>query len=99
MNDFLDCVNEFDFLFFSETWTNDINVPVLEGYCKPFFKNRKRKKYGKRNSGGLFFYVRKEFIQGVQEIFWDFEDGMLLRLDKGFFWVGKRCFFDVCVYA
>ena len=85
MNDFLDCVNEFDFLFFSETWTNDINVPVLEGYCKPFFKNRKRKKYGKRNSGGLFFYVRKEFIQGVQEIFWDFEDGMLFSCFLVFF--------------
>ena len=97
MNDFLDCVNEFDFLFFSETWTNDINVPVLEGYCKPFFKNRKRKKYGKRDSGGLCFYVRKEFIQGVQEIFWDFEDGMLFRLDKGFFGWEKDAFL-MCVY-
>ena len=98
MKEFLECVNEFDFLYFSETWTNDLNVPVLDGYCKPFFKNRKRKRTGKRDSGGLCFYVKKKFIQGVQEVFWDFEDGMLFKLDKDFFRIRKGCFFDVCLY-
>ena len=97
MNDFIDCINEFDFLYFCETWSNDLNVPELEGYCKPFFKHRKRKKSGRRDSGGLCFYVRKRFIQGVEEIFWDYEDGMLFKFDKNFFGWEKDAYV-FCVY-
>ena len=92
MTDFIECINDYDLLFFSESWTNDLNVPVIQGYCKPFYKHRKRKRAGKRDSGGLCFYVKKGLSEGVIEIPWDFEDGMLFKLDKDYFGWEKDCF-------
>ena len=97
MNDFIECYSKYDCLFLSETWCNNLNVPNLKGFSKPFFKNRKRKKAAKRDSGGLCVYFREGVKEGVEEIFWDFEDGMLFRLDKGFFGWEKDAFL-MCVY-
>ena len=89
MSDFVRCVNKYDVFFVSEAWTNESSVIELENFVKPICKHRKRKKSGKRDSGGLCCYFKPEVIRGVTEVEWDYEDGMLFKLDKDFFWLGK----------
>ena len=68
----MDSINDFDFVFLSETWTNELNVLDLEGFDQPVCKHRKRRKGAKRDSGGLCTYFRKEISKGVEEIFLEF---------------------------
>ena len=90
------CVQMYDFIFISETWTNKHSNVSLDGY-KPYCKHRKRKKGAKRDSGGLVVYIREDKIGGVEQVGWDFEDGMCFKLDKLFFGWSEDIYL-LCVY-
>ena len=85
INEFIHVLNKYDILFISETWANEMNELGIEGYSKPICKFRKRKKSGKRDSGGLCVYFRNEILSGVEEIKWNFEDGLSFKLKASFF--------------
>ena len=89
MNDFVDCMQEYDVLFLSECWVNETHQLELNGFAKPYCKFRKRKNKGKRDSGGLCVYFRDELTGGIENISWDFEDGIVLKLKGSFFRMGK----------
>ena len=97
MDDFFSCVNMYDVVFISETWANEMSEIGIEGFSQPFCKFRKRKRFAKRDSGGLSVYFRKEFIAGVEEIEWVFEDGLLFKL-KGSFFGWTEDIYLFCVY-
>ena len=97
MKDFVDCVNEYGVFFLSESWTNENSTIKLNNFCKPICKHRKRKKSAKRDSGGLGCYFKPEVIGGVTELDWDFEDGLIFRLNKNFFGWDKDVYL-FCVY-
>ena len=42
-----------------------------------FSKHRRRKKCVRRDSGGLVCYFRKQVAEGVSEIEWQYEDGIV----------------------
>ena len=87
----------YDVVCLSETWANESNDLDVEGFRKPFCKFRKRKRFGRRDSGGLCVYFRKNLVTGVEEIQWDFEDGLLFKLKGGFFgW--KEDVYLFCIY-
>ena len=88
MNDFRDCINVYDVLFFSETWANEMHDLHIEGFSKPFCKFRKKKRTGRRDSGGLCVYFRQNLVTGIEQVKWDFEDGLLFKLKGTFFWMG-----------
>ena len=97
INEFINVLNKYDVLFISETWANEMNELGIEGYSKPICKFRKRKKSGKRDSGGLCVYFRNEIISGVEEIKWNFEDGLSFKLKASFFgW--KEDSYLFCIY-
>ena len=89
------CIEMYDFIFISETWTNECSTVDIDGF-KSFCKNRKRRKNAKRDSGGLVVYVREKFANGIHEEDWDYEDGMCFRLNKSFLDGRKMCL--QCVY-
>ena len=75
-------MNEYDIVFFSETWTNEFSKLDVKGF-KKFCKHRLRVKNAKRDSGGLVVYFKEHIVKGAKEIEWDFED--VLNYAKGFF--------------
>ena len=90
------CIEMYDFIFISETWTNETSSVDIDGF-KSFCKHRKRRKNARRDSGGLVVYVREKFVNGIHEEEWNNEDGLCFRLDKSFFgW--EEDVFAVCVY-
>ena len=40
MNDFVECMNDYDVLFLSECWVNESHQIELDGYAQPFCKFR-----------------------------------------------------------
>ena len=86
----------YDFVFISETWTNESCSIGISGF-KNFCKHRERRKNAKRDSGGLVVYVKESIEGGVHVEEWDFEDGMCFRLD-GVFFGWKEDIFILCVY-
>ena len=66
MTEFIESINAFDIVFLSETWTNDSSEVDIEGFAKPICKHRKRKRTGKRDSGGLCCYFRKDIFSGAE---------------------------------
>ena len=97
MNDFVDFLNMYDVVCLSETWANESNDLDIVGFRKPFCKFRKRKRFGRRDSGGLCVYFRKNLVAGVEEINWDYEDGLLFKL-KGLFFGWKEDVYLFCIY-
>ena len=97
----MDFVNEFvskDIVFYSETWTNKNSILNLDGFSKPICKHRRRCKKAKRDSGGLCIFLKNNIAKGVHIIPWDeFEDGLVLKLDKDFFRFDDNIFL-LCVY-
>ena len=86
-DEFVESVRQYDIVLLCETWTNEENEPVLNGYVC-FGKYRRRKKRAKRDSGGLVCFVRESVSKGVTIENWDYEDGMCMKLDKECFgWV------------
>ena len=96
-DEFVNNLKMYDVLFISETWANEMNELDIEGFCKPICKFRKRKRFGKRDSGGLCVYFRHEIIGGVEEIKWDFEDGLVFKLKGSFFGWENDSFFLICI--
>ena len=95
-NGLYQCVQKYDCVFFSETWTNESSNLDMDGF-KCFSKHRKRKRRAKRDSGGVVVYFRDEVASGVYEEEWDCEDAMCFRLDRRVFgW--KKDMFLLCVY-
>ena len=85
MHDFVESLNGYNCVFFTETWSNECSDLELKGFAKPVCKHRKRKKNGKRDSGGVCMYFKEELDIGIEHIGWDFEDGLLFKLKKDFF--------------
>ena len=90
------CVQQYDFVFISEAWTNESSSVDIEGF-KSYCKHRKRRKRAKRDSGGVVAYVKEEYVNRVHEEEWDYEDGLCFELDKAFFGL-KEDIFVLCVY-
>ena len=87
--EFTECMGENDIVLLSETWTNEKHDLGVNEFAEPLCKHRIRKKNAKRDSGGLVCYFKKYLFDGVSEIKWEFEDGVCIRLDRYFFWLGK----------
>ena len=96
-----DFVNDFfmyDIVFFSETWSNKNSILKLNGFVKPVCKHRPRKQNARRDSGGLCIFLKPNVAKGISEVDWDeFEDGIVLKLDKTFFGFVQDIFL-VCTY-
>ena len=92
-----ECIQKYDCVFMSETWTNESCDVDVKGFIS-FCKHRKRKKRAKRDSGGLVVYFKENIANGVHEEKWDdFEDGLCFRLDKDIFgW--EEDIYLFCVY-
>ena len=69
-DEMIDVVDNFDVLFFSETWTKDSDERSLNGFAKPFVKNRKKKLKARRGSGALVCYFRDWVTKGIKEEYW-----------------------------
>jgi len=87
----LDYLKHFDIIFLSETWTNPLSKVDMNGYvCVS--KHRRRRKRAKRDSGGLICYIKSNFKKGIIAMDWDFEDGLVMRLDKQCFGFNENVF-------
>ena len=82
--DFIKYIKGYDVIILSECWTNKFSKLDLEGYSY-FSKHRPRRKKAKRDSGGLVCYLKNDIYKGVNNIDWDYEDGMVLNFNKVFF--------------
>ena len=95
-DDFLNILKVYDIIVLSETWSNKYSVLEIDGYVvEP--KHRKRRKGARRDSGGIVCYFRKEISGGITCLPWNFEDGLLFKLDKCYF-VFAEYVFLVCPY-
>ena len=95
--DFLQYINGYDILIFNETWGSKNSVYKIEGYCSPFVKYRKKRRNAKRDSGGVACFFKNHVKDGISEILWNFEDGIIMKLDKTFFCLEDHVFF-ICPY-
>ena len=78
-------VQNYDCVFMSETWTNESSNVDMHGFIS-FCKHRKRKKTAKRDSGGLVVYFKEYVVKGVQEIRWNYDDGICPKHKFVFGW-------------
>lgn len=92
--DFLDCIEGFDLLFFSETWVKKDEQYQLSNYhCVNVPRKERVSVKCKRGHGGVCLYIHENVYEGVQ---------ILETNDSGFIWV-KLCkdFFclteDLCI--
>ena len=83
--DFTEQFKNFDIVFFSESWTNDKSILKLENFAEPICKHRSRRKNARRDSGGLVCFIKKNIFKGVKNINWEYEDGIVIELNKIFF--------------
>ena len=83
--DFTEQFKNFDIVFFSESWTNDKSILKLEDFAEPICKHRSRRKNARRDSGGLVCFIKKNIFKGVKNINWEYEDGIVIELNKIFF--------------
>ena len=95
--DFLNYINDYDILIFNESWGNKNSVYKIEGYQSPFVKYRNKRRGAKRDSGGVACFYKNHIKEGISEIFWSFEDGVIVKLDKSFFSLENHVFL-VCPY-
>ena len=61
------------------------------------FVNTERGKTAKRDSGGIVVYFKEDVVKGVQEIRWNYDDGICLKFDK-FVFGWERDIYLLCVY-
>ena len=94
--DFVNKLNLYDIIVLSETWSNKHSQLKLDGY-EIVPKHRKRRKGARRDSGGIICYFRKEIWGGITCLPWNFEDGLLFKLDKQFFGLLENIFL-ICPY-
>ena len=87
MNDsnFLKTINEFDFLFFTETWLDKKNNISIDGYKSFHCSRPKTNKRAKCSRGGVSIFCKKHLSYGVS-IVKSYDQGIVwLKLDKRFF--------------
>ena len=75
-------------LFFYQKHGPMINART---YCKfqginASLNTGEEKKNARRDSGGLVCYIKNNIIKGIDNINWDFEDGLCFKLNKNFFY-------------
>ena len=92
--DFTDLLVKHDIIVLSECWFNKASCIDLKGF-KYIAKCRKRKKKARRDSGGLIVYIKENIWDGIKEINFEFEDGILITLCKSFFKLNN----DIHIYA
>ena len=80
--DFLNLVNNFDLIFFSETWQRKYDNFQLDGYeCIAVPRSESMKEKSKRGHGGICLFIKNSLKRGVE----------LLETNKaGFIWI-KLC--------
>ena len=81
---FKDTVLKHDVILLCETWTSPNSLVDIEGYTR-FSKHRQKKKSAKRYSGGIEFYIKNCFAEGVKIKTWENEDGLHIVFDNVFF--------------
>ena len=84
-------------MIFNECWGNKNSVYKIEGYHSPFVKHRIKRRNAKRDSGGLACFFKKHIKDGISEINWNFEDGIIMKMDKSFFCFEDHVFL-ICPY-
>ena len=83
--DFVNSINCFDIIILNETWTHKDSILELGGFVCPFVKHRSKRRNAKRHSGGVVCFIKNHIKEGISEEPWDFDDGIIIRLDKVFF--------------
>ena len=79
---FLDCIRDFDLLFFCETWVKkDEQYQLTNYHCVNVPRKECVSVKCKRGHGGVCLYTHENIYEGVQ---------LLERNDSGFIWV-KLC--------
>ena len=97
-DDFVQGFKNNDIVFFSETWANNNSKLKLEGFSDPIVKHRLKNKKAKRDSGGICIFIKKEIRKFIKVLTWnEFEDGIVLKLDKSLFDFEHDVFL-LCVY-
>lgn len=92
--DFLNCIYQYDILFFSETWQRQGESFELEGYeCVHVPRKESGSKKCKRGHGGVCLFVHESVRKGIE---------LLETNDSGFIWVKlSKLFFnltdDICI--
>ena len=58
----------------------------MDDFDKPICKHRVRKKNARRDSGGVCIFLKSRISKGITVVDWnDFEDGIVLKLEKDYF--------------
>ena len=81
---FVNLLSRYDIIVLTECWTNANSFISLDGY-ECISKHRIRRKKGKRDSGGITCFFAKAIWKGVENVEWNFEDGLIFKLNKDFF--------------
>ena len=83
--DFVNSINGYDIIILNETWTHKNSTLELDGFVCPFVKHRPKRRNAKRYSGGVVCFIKNHIKEGISEEQWNFDDGIIIKLDKVFF--------------
>jgi exonuclease III len=83
--DFVNFVNEYDVLCFTETWQKTDDVLCIDGYTCIFVTGKKPVGKRGRNSGGVCIYCKNKVSEGVRIVEKDVNGVIWVKLDKLFF--------------
>ena len=74
----------YEIILLSECWITEQTDISLKGY-ELFKKVRPMRKNSKRASGGLVCFIKSSLYKGVSNVYFDFEDGLCLKLRGDYF--------------
>ena len=84
LKDFTDLLSKYEIICLSECWISANCNVCLDGY-ECLKKVRSMKKTARRPSGGMVIFIKSSLVGGVENVSFDFEDGLCLKLKKEFF--------------
>lgn len=94
--DFLNTINDYDFLLFTETWFSKKSYVNIKGYSVFNCPRPKCNKRAKRNSGGIAIYYRDCYVDKIQLVKSDNRGIIWVKLLKQYFGFDKDVYLCLC---
>ena len=94
--DFLNLIDKYDFLLFTETWFSKLSNTDIKGFSVINCPRQKCNKKAKRDSGGVVVYYKDCFIDKIQLVKNDSRGIIWFKLLKQHFGLDQDTFIGLC---
>ena len=95
-NELIEMFQNNDFIFFTETWSNDLCDLSVDGFSIYQLTRTNRKSRAKRDSGGIALYIKNDINQYCKLLEKDRDDIIWLKIDRSLCGLSHDLYLCLC---